>query len=481
MRLRARRVWYRKALCSCRCAALALLGLSLVTPTSFAESDAPAWLVPELGGLNATTVVVSQEAFGQPSGQLATNELRLFTFGNRIFNTNWVAAPASVDAFDGLGPVFNRVSCSGCHTRDGRGQPPSSPRDSLESMLVRISLPGRDEHGAVIPVPHYGDQLNEKALPGVPAEARTSLRYVERAASYPDGTSYRLLVPAYDFTDLAFGPLPADARFSPRVAPAIFGLGLLEAIPEATLLAAADPDDTDRDGVSGRPNYVWDVVAGRRALGRFGWKANQPSLRQQDAAAALGDIGLTSSLLPQQNAAEGQVAAQNAASGSAAGEPELRDDFLERLTFYVQVLAVPAARNIDTASVRGGARLFENARCSRCHLPTLKTADQPRIPLLSFQVIHPFTDLLLHDMGPGLADGREDFEASGREWRTPPLWGIGLTRTVNRHNRFLHDGRARSIEEAILWHGGEATRARDAFLHFSAGERGQLLTFLDNL
>jgi CxxC motif-containing protein (DUF1111 family) len=455
--------------------------LSLVPRIVHAEQGAPGWLGPDLGGVNATSGVVTQDAFGQPSGQLAMSELRQFTFGNRIFNTNWVAAPASVDAFDGLGPVFNRVSCSGCHTRDGRGQPPSDPNESLESMLVRLSVPGRDEHGGVRPIPHYGDQLNEKALPGVAAEGRTVIRYTEQHATYPDGTSYHLAVPSYVFEDLAYGPWPADACFSPRVAPAIIGLGLLEAVPAATVLTAADPDDADHDGVSGRPNYVWDIAGAKRVLGRFGWKANQPNLQQQDAAAAHGDIGLRSKLFPDENVAEGQAAAQSAPSGAPPGQPELRDDFLDRLTFYVRVLAVPAARNLDAPEVQAGARLFERARCSACHLPTLKTGDQSSIPLLSFQVIHPFTDLLLHDMGPALADGRDDFEANGREWRTPPLWGIGLTQTVNRHSRFLHDGRARSLEEAILWHGGEATRAREAFLHFSASERSALLTFLQNL
>ena len=236
--------------------------------------------------------------------------------------------------------------------------------------------------------------------------------------------------------------------------------------------------DTDRDGISGRPNYVWDPVASAPRLGRFGWKANQPSVRQQCAAAALGDIGLTSSMYPAQNIASGQAAS---AQAPIADEPELKDEFLDRLTFYVQVLAVPAARNLDDALVRVGARLFERVQCGACHLPTLNTGDQPSVPLLSFQEIHPFTDLLLHDMGDELGDGRRDFEATGNEWRTPPLWGIGLTPVVNRHTRFLHDGRARSLEEAILWHGGEAARSRDAFKRLRRSERRALLAFLGNL
>lgn len=467
-----------RAALPCICVLASATLIVQVTARRAHGDDAPAWLTPQLGGLRATTSVINQDAFGQPSGELATTDLRLFTFGNRIFNTNWVAAPASVDGFDGLGPVFNRVSCSGCHTRDGRGRPPDDPSEPLESMLVRISLPGRGEHGGVVPVPHYGDQLNEKALPSVPAEGRTVVRFHERSGRYPDGTPYALAVPSYEFVDLQFGAWPANVRVSPRVAAPVYGLGLLEAVPETALLEAADPDDEDGDGISGRPNHVWDMITGKVALGRFGWKANQPSVRQQNAAAALGDIGLTSSLFPHENVADGQDTAKRAPSG---GSPELRDLFLDRLTFYVQALAVPAARNLDDPQVRTGARLFERARCNGCHLPTLTTGDQPDVPILSFQVIHPFTDLLLHDMGKDLADGRDDFEASGSEWRTPPLWGVGLTQTVNRHTRFLHDGRARSLEEAILWHGGEAARSRNVFMHFSQSERVALLAFLQAL
>ncbi|HZD53450.1 MAG TPA: di-heme oxidoredictase family protein, partial [Woeseiaceae bacterium] len=328
-----------------RPAVAALLGVLLKAAVCAAEEPAPSWLTPQLGGANATAAIATPMAFAQPASRLATSDLRRFTFGNRVFNTNWVAAPASVEGFDGLGPVFNRVSCSGCHTRDGRGRPPIDAGDRLDSMLVRISLPGRDEHGAVTPVPGYGDQLNERALPGVPAEGRTIVRYVEREGRYPDGTGYRLAEPSYSFADLAFGPWPREVRYSPRVAAPVYGLGLLESVPETMVLEASDPRDADDDGISGRPNHVWDIAAGRSALGRFGWKANQPNLRQQSAAAALGDIGLTSSLYPDENVAVGQEAAGKAPSGASDTESELRDAYLDRLEFYLRVLAVPAARN----------------------------------------------------------------------------------------------------------------------------------------
>jgi CxxC motif-containing protein (DUF1111 family) len=445
-----------------------------------AIAPGPEWLTPALGG-EATLAIANENAYARPLPALPVEALRTFTFGNRLFNTNWVTAPASVDGFDGLGPVFNRVSCSGCHTRDGRGRPPDRADDAIESMLVRISVPGAGPHGEAKSVPGYGDQLNEKAVAGVPAEGRTHIGYETREGRYADGTPYTLAVPVYTFTDLAFGPLPKNLRYSPRVAAPVFGLGLLEAVPETTLLARADPDDADGDGISGRANHVWDIAAGRKVVGRFGWKANQPNLRQQDAGAALGDIGLTTSLFPRENVAAGQDAAARAPSGGDNGAPELSDAFFDKLIFYTQTLAVPAARHTDDPVVREGAQRFAQLQCTACHVPTLETGDYPSVPSLSHQTIHPFTDLLLHDMGDDLGDGRSDFEANGREWRTPPLWGIGLTATVNRHTHFLHDGRARSLEEAVLWHGGEAEAARTAFVHLDKPERDAVIAFLDSL
>jgi len=467
------------ALASIATALVAASGASLVYAGG-SSAGTLAWLKAELGG-DTTLVIANENAYARPIPTMPTEQLRRFTFGNRVFNTNWVTAPASVDGFDGLGPLFNRVSCSACHTRDGRGQPPRSDDESDHSLLIRLSVPGVDEHGGPRPVGHYGDQLNEKAILGVPAEGRTIVQYEEKYGTYPDGGRYSLAVPSYTFVALGYGPLPVDVQFSPRVAPPVFGLGLLEAVPDEELVALADENDANGDGVSGRVNHVWDRIAGRTAIGRFGWKANQPSLRQQDAGAALGDIGLTTRWFPRENVAEDQPEAAAAPSGGANGEPEIRDDFFDRLLFYTRTLAVPAARNLDSAAVRNGARLFERVGCPACHVATLQTGDFPEIPQLSRQEIHPFTDLLLHDMGPELADGRPDFEATGSEWRTPPLWGIGLTEVVNRHTRFLHDGRARSLEEAILWHGGEAESSRERFVRSNKRDREDLLAFLRNL
>jgi CxxC motif-containing protein (DUF1111 family) len=288
---------------------------------------------------------------------------------------------------------------------------------------------------------------------------------------------YSLRRPRYELVDLAFGSLGEGAMLSPRVAPAVIGLGLLEAVPRATLEALADPDDRDGDGISGRVNRIANDDGTTRA-GRFGWKANVASLREQNAGAALGDLGLTTPELPVENCPPVQTSCAAAPTG---GSPEISAEFLDKLTLYTRLLAVPAQRDSGDWRVRHGQRLFREAGCAACHLPTLRTGPDAPLPELVDQTFHPFTDLLLHDMGDELADGRPDHDADGREWRTPPLWGIGLVEIVNGHSFLLHDGRARDLAEAILWHGGEGAAAREAFRTMSAEDRAALLRFLASL
>ena len=258
----------------------------------------------------------------------------------------------------------------------------------------------------------------------------------------------------------------------------VIGLGLLEAIPEETLKAWADPDDADQDGISGRINYVDNVLTGELSVGRFGWKSNQPTLRQQSASAFFGDIGITSPMFPEENRSSHQPEAMQAVSG---GQPELSKEFLDKLTFYVQTLAVPARRNLDDPMVIRGEQVFKQANCTACHKPEVITGVHDEVEALSLQKIRPYTNLLLHDMGPGLADHRPDFQANGREWRTPPLWGIGLVKTVNKHTFFLHDGRARNLMEAILWHGGEAEASKEYVRQLPKADREALIAFLESL
>lgn len=428
-----------------------------------------------LGG--ATTVDDSgPRAFAFPARNLDDRGRSRFAEGDHLFNRSWITAPASVEGGDGLGPTFNATSCSACHLRDGRGAPPVLPREEVLALLLRLSVPGKDAHGGPLGEPTYGGQLQPYAIHRVEAEGTPRVAYDTIDGAYGDGEAYTLVRPRVTIEDLAFGPMAPDVMISPRVAPATFGLGLLEAVPEAALRALADPDDADGDGISGRVNVVWDAVRGVPAVGRFGWKSNQPSLRQQTAGASLGDIGITTSLFGEENCPEAQAACRAAPTG---GAPELGDEKLDPLTFYGQTLAVPARREPDAHA--DGEAAFLTMGCASCHVATLETDPRAEISALAGQTIMPFTDLLLHDMGPELADGRPDFEADGREWRTAPLWGVGLIPTVSKHDRLLHDGRARGLAEAILWHGGEAEAAREAFRTAPKAEREALLAFLRTL
>ena len=430
-----------------------------------------------LGG-QASVYDATPNAFSQPAPGLDRDRELHFFVGNSFFNQNWVSAPASTRARDGLGPLFNARSCAGCHFKDGRGRPPRTGTERGTGLLLRVSVPGPTRDGAPLPDPAYGGQIQDASIPGVRAEAGIAIEGSDVPGRYGDGSPYVLNEPSYRLADLGYGALHPELQLSPRVAPQMIGMGLLEAVPDAEILARADPDDGDGDGISGRPNRVPDHVGGGAALGRFGWKAGQPTVLQQTAAAFLHDIGITTHLFPSENCTPQQVACLGAPGG---GRPEIADDDLMKVVLYASSLAVPAMRDPRDPEVLRGSRTFDEIGCGRCHVRTLATGEHPTIPALSHQTIHPYTDLLLHDMGEGLADGRPDFEASGSEWRTPPLWGIGLFETVNGHTRYLHDGRARNLSEAILWHGGEAAAAREGFRELDARERAALLRFLGSL
>lgn len=442
--------------------------------TAHLQERAPS---PLLGG-QTTIFNETPNAFGQPLPGLAREQNLLFFVGNSFFNQNWVSAPASTTARDGLGPLFISRSCAGCHFRDGRGRAPTFDDEPSTGFLIRLSVPERDLSGANLPDPIYGGQFQVAGIPGVAREGDVRILYTEMPVTFADGRVVMLRSPRYELVNLSYGALAPDVMLSPRVANQIIGLGLLEAIPEETLLALADPNDRDGDGISGRPNFVWDALNTRVAVGRFGWKANQPHLLQQAASAFSDDIGITTTLFPAPNCTAFQPECLAAPDG---GAPEISDDDLLKVVLYTSVLAVPAQRNADDPQVLRGAEVFAQARCTACHIPTLETGIHPTIPQLSHQTIHPYTDLLLHDMGAGLADGRPDFAATGSEWRTPPLWGIGLFATVNQHTTYLHDGRARNLLEAVLWHGGEAQDARDVVLGLSAADTDALIAFLQSL
>ncbi len=459
--------------------AMAMLVWFLVRDTQIGPSQAEidALLQARPGG-DTTIATTNRNSFALAAPNLSNPERRVFEVGDSFFTQNWVTAPASTEARDGLGPTFNAQSCSSCHTLDGRAQPPANADDPERGLLFRLSIPGVDPAtGGPVGDPTYGGQLQDRGILTVPPEGRFLVNYQEVAGEYEDGTPYTLLQPEYSFSELAFGPMHPELMVSPRIAPSVFGMGLLEAIPESDIIARADPDDADGDGISGRANMVWSVRDGETRLGRFGWKANVPTLEQQIAGAFHGDIGITSPLFREENCPAQQISCQSAPNG---GAPEIGQERLGKVVFYNQTLAVPAMRDADDPQVKEGAGLFLKAGCVACHTPS-HTTGQHQVTAVSGQVIFPYTDLLLHDMGEGLADGRPDFLADGREWRTPPLWSIGLIENVNNHTRLLHDGRARNIAEAILWHDGEGLAAREEFRKMSREEREALLRFLESL
>ncbi len=415
-------------------------------------------------------------AYSQPVAGLSPAAQERFRNGRSLFRTPWVVAPSRDEHIDGLGPLYNRLSCIACHPANGRGRAPAVPSARMQSMLVRLSVPGAGADGGPQPHPAYGDQLNEEGVPGVSGEGRAELGWEHHVVTLADGTQVELRAPKVTFSDLAYGPLGDDVLTSLRVGPPVFGMGLFDAVSDETLNELAGRSRAL--GLNGRVNRVHDVATGHRGTGRFGHKSNQPSLRQQIAAALIGDLGITSSLFPEQNCTPAQLACRQARAG---GHPELTDTQLDDLEFYLAHVAVPARRNADDPRVRHGEQLFLAVGCAACHVPELVTGEHPRYPLLSRRTIQPYSDLLVHDMGEGLADRRPDFAAGGRDWRTPPLWGIGLVETVNGHSEFLHDGRARNLTEAVLWHGGSAEPARQAFERLSAPEREALEAFLKSL
>ncbi|MEY8841166.1 di-heme oxidoredictase family protein [Cribrihabitans sp. XS_ASV171] len=435
---------------------------------------------------------LNADAFSQPSGNMSFERELDFKVGNGLFRKLWVSAPASTLASDGLGPLYNARSCQRCHLKDGRGHTPEGPEDSAVSMFMRISIPGRPEDGieeiegylANLPDPTYGTQLQDFALPGHAAEYRLQIDYEEIPVTLADGETVSLRKPTYTAADLGYGPLHPDAMLSPRVAPQMIGLGLLEAIPADDILALADPEDSDGDGISGRAQIVWSQEFDRPMLGRFGWKAGNPTIREQTAAAFAGDIGISN---PLHTAGSGECTDLQADCRAAIhgdGDDrvyEIDAEGLDLVTFYSQNLGVPARRGHKNPEVLRGKEVFHNIGCASCHVPAHVTHRLPTQPEQSFQLIWPYTDMLLHDMGEGLADNRPEARATGREWRTAPLWGIGLTQTVSGHTQFLHDGRARSLLEAILWHGGEAQAARDATVALSTEDRAALIRFLESL
>ncbi|WP_351010841.1 di-heme oxidoredictase family protein [Shewanella sp. S1-58-MNA-CIBAN-0166] len=493
-----------------------------------------------LGG-DTTTFDASNSGhgFSTPSLNLTADELALHLQGDTNFEVSFTTAPNDQHPeLDGLGPVFNNADCNSCHQRDGRNSTPFLAADetrvklgSAAGIFLRISKAPAEpcsvgtadnNYCAPIKVPDFGDQLFHrgvlKARPdwqdnAFVGQADVYLSYERHDEVYADGRTISLKKPIFAVENPYDAPgetkqsanvtsnlLQDDVLMGWRNGMPVFGLGLLEAIPEASILANVDADDSNKDDISGRANWVFDAIKAQNgdstpvSLGRFGWKANTPSVRVQSLGALRGDIGITNPLFPDESIVGTSLHDSYLTrtgfvdtGEDVNGAPEASAEFSDSVVFYAETLAVPARRNVDKTAVREGARLFEQLNCSSCHTPSFVTktsGDIGGLPMsdsLKGQTIYPFSDLLLHDMGEGLADGRPDFLADGNEWRTRPLWGIGLTQTVNPQAGFLHDGRAPTLEEAILWHDGESKTSKQDFMALTQAERDQVIAFLQSL
>lgn len=441
------------------------------------KTQAPEFTQAELSPAGAATVTrLHTRSYVYPGGHISGMQQLNFWTGFSLFRDPWVIAPSSTKDRDGLGPLFNTRSCISCHHAGARGPMPEVGVTKPSSLLIRF---GSNQADKRLVDEFYGGQLQPRSIhDSVPGEGKLKLHYETITGQYADGQQYELQQPVYEVVELSNGPLQPGISISPRYAPSIYGMGLLDAIPDTALLAQEDKQDQDNNGISGHYNRVPNVKTGELEIGRYGFKAKHPSLAQQVAAAFNGDIGITNSWFPHESCTAGQKICTQVSKLGEHTSVEIPDKLLELVIEFNAHLGVPPSRDLEQADAMAGRELFYQLGCQQCHTPSYTTDQNYAIQSLAGHKIWPYTDLALHDMGPGLADGVYEFAASGSEWRTPPLWGIGLQQKVLGRTNFLHDGRARSLEEAILWHGGEASSSQQAFIQLTRQQRQQVLAFL---
>lgn len=416
---------------------------------------------------NQITTIQTKALLSQAYGDLSEEGKERFILGKSFFRIPWVEAPSATTARDGLGPLFSANTCISCHPHNGAGSVYGSSGEISRSLVTRFSLKNQvDSKNGFVPDPIYGAQLSVNGVKGVPYEGKPTLLYEAVMSIYPDGEHVELRRPIAGVKELGYGALHSDAVIANRLAPALVGMGLFDQISDEEILSREDAEDKNGDGISGRANRVFDPRSGKTVIGKFTWKASAPSVRHQVAAAFHHDMGLTTSLFPRKNCTESQKECLNALRGRDV--LDVTDERLDAVTFYVNHLRLPK----PSANPKGKA-LFGQIGCTSCHTPSMT--------LVNGKTIEPYSDLLLHDMGEELSDGRREFDADGREWRTAPLWGIGKRTLILNQRNYLHDGRARTIEEAILWHGGEAQGAKEKFRTLSHSERRCILEFLEGL
>jgi CxxC motif-containing protein (DUF1111 family) len=447
-------------------------------PNYIGDSD-PAgndsWPIDPLGWLGGKTTIgynYSNEPihrFKQMVTNLAWTNAQPFVQGRRLHHTDFrdgahsePGNPAFTAHAGKLGPRYVTTRCVSCHLNNGRALPPATTGTPLRQYAVKV---GGDGSGS--PHPNLGRVLQPLVTSGTPEADVAIGSWTTTSGTYGDGTAYSLRKPSYTFTGVT------PAFHSARIATQLVGTGLLEAIAESTVAGLADPGDSNGDGVSGRMQVVTDPQTGQARMGRFGWKAGQARLSHQIANALNFDMGVTTPVFPNLDCGSAQT--------GCGSIQELSSADLDLMVRYVATLGVTARRDLGDGQALQGESLFATIGCTKCHVPTLTTSPYHPYWELRNQTIHPYTDMLLHDMGPGLADNMGEASASGAEWRTSPLWNLGLTAGVSGGEAYLHDGRARTLNEAILWHGGEAAAAREAFRTLSSANRAALIRFLQSL
>ncbi|MEA2110801.1 MAG: di-heme oxidoredictase family protein [Campylobacterota bacterium] len=420
------------------------------------------------------TTCNSKMVFSHPYDGMSNEEVDEFIRGKSFFRIPWIEAPSATTARDGLGPLFSANTCRNCHPNNGAGVAVDSNLKVKRDLVFRLSIPQNLNNVLKMkmpfsPEPTYGGQLSVNGNHEVPFEGTPVVKYVEEMGKYHDGSSYSLRVPEYSIDSLNYGPLHKDAVVAPHIALALVGLGLIEQIPHRDILVNEDINDSDGDGISGKANWIYEPDNGNKQLGLFTWKAGSPSVRFQSANAASNDMGLTTSIFPKENCTSIQKECNAASKGYH--DFDMPDSRLDAINYYLTHLKAPFPRKFKNS--KEAKKLFTQLSCSQCHTPSFVTSEGVEI--------RPYSDFLLHDMGDELSDGHSNFLATPNEWRTPPLWGIGLYKKVSGEANYLHDGRARSIEEAILWHGGEAQNSKEAFKELPKAQRELLIEYLGTI
>jgi len=411
----------------------------------------------------------------KPIKGLSDEQYDKFILGRSFFTIPWVEAPSATTARDGLGPLFNANTCASCHPSNGRGNLYNKKMQFSRSLISKLSIKSNNskEHKEILKTspliiePTYGGQVGINGIHGVKFEAKPDIKFEEIKVKFPDGEIDTLLKPIYALKDLQYGELYKDTIMTFRLAPSLNGLGLIEDISNEDILKNVDEFDKNNDGISGRANYGYSPITKKVELGKYSWKASNTSLKHQSADAAINDMGLTTSIFPNDKCTKAQKACNEAPkSKDKIDLPNLR---LDAMTFYIKNRKTYSAK--ETKNYKEGLEIFKSLACVKCHIGSFTTK--------SGIEISPFTDMLLHDMGEGLADGRSEFKANGNEWRTPPLWGLSLHEKINKKSpRLLHDGRARDFQEAILWHDGEAKGVKENYMNLDKQSREQLIRFL---